>query len=83
MKIDHRLLNPETLRAVAEEFVLREGTDYGDREITLDSKVGQVMRLLEKGKIQLVFDAETESCNLREVVELGRVEKDKGPKGQV
>jgi uncharacterized protein YheU (UPF0270 family) len=82
MKVDHRLINPETLRAVAEEFVLREGTDYGDREVSLDAKVGQVMRLLEKGKIQLVFDAETETCDLREVVELGRAEKDKAPKGQ-
>lgn len=83
MKVDHRLLAPETLRAVAEEFVLREGTDYGDREASLDAKVGQVMRLLEKGKIQLVFDAETESCDLREVVELGRTAKDKPPQGQV
>jgi uncharacterized protein YheU (UPF0270 family) len=78
MKVDYHLLQPETLQAVVEEFILREGTDYGDHEVPLERKIAQVMRLLEQGKIELVFDAETESCNLREVV--GRF-GDKGVKG--
>jgi uncharacterized protein YheU (UPF0270 family) len=67
MDIDYRLLKPETLQALIEEFILREGTDYGEREATMETKIRQVRTLLEKGQIKLVFDPETESCDLREV----------------
>lgn len=67
MNIDHRLLQPDTLRALVEEFITREGTDYGTREATFETKVDQVMRLLDVGKAKVVFDAETESCDIREV----------------
>jgi uncharacterized protein len=49
------------LRAVIESFVLREGTDYGEREFSLDQKVARVIRQLERGEAQIVFDPETES----------------------
>jgi uncharacterized protein YheU (UPF0270 family) len=54
-------LERDVLRAVIESFVLREGTDYGEREFSLDQKVGHVMRQLERGESQIVFDPETES----------------------
>ncbi|MBC7387319.1 MAG: YheU family protein [Cryobacterium sp.] len=66
MFISHRELSPETLQALIEEFVSREGTDYGAKELEFGTKVSQVRRLLESGKITIVFDAETESCDLRE-----------------
>jgi uncharacterized protein YheU (UPF0270 family) len=75
MKIDYHLLKPETLHALMEEYVLREGTDYGEREVSLERKIEQVRKLLSDGKIQLVFDPETESCDLREVSELARTGK--------
>lgn len=52
-------LRPETLRAVVEEFVTREGTDYGPREFDLDAKVEHVLRQLRRGEAQLSFDAVT------------------------
>jgi uncharacterized protein YheU (UPF0270 family) len=67
MDIDYQLLAPNTLQALIEEFVLREGTDYGQREVLLEAKVNQVFELLKKGKVKVVFDPETESCDLREV----------------
>jgi uncharacterized protein YheU (UPF0270 family) len=67
MDVDYQLLSPSTLQALIEEFVLREGTDYGEREALLETKVNQVFDLLKKGKVKVVFDAETESCDLREV----------------
>lgn len=66
MRLDYHLLNPETLRAVVEEFALRDGTDYGEREASVDTKCAHVMRLMEQGKVELVFDPETQSCDLRE-----------------
>jgi uncharacterized protein YheU (UPF0270 family) len=50
-----------TLRAVVESFVLREGTDYGEREATLEQKVAQVMGSLERGEAHIIFDAATQS----------------------
>ena len=36
----HGELPPDTLRAVIESFVLREGTDYGSREFTVKDPEG-------------------------------------------
>jgi uncharacterized protein YheU (UPF0270 family) len=62
--VPHRELAPETLRAVIESFVLREGTDYGEREFTLEEKVARVVRQLERGEAQIIFDPETESVDV-------------------
>lgn len=58
-------LAPETLQALVESFVLREGTDYGVQEVTLDSKVAQVLRQLQRGEARIVFDPATESVDIR------------------
>lgn len=57
-------LRPEILRAIIEEFVLREGTDYGLEEYSLDQKAAQVARQLEKGLAKVLYDEETESCTI-------------------
>lgn len=64
MQIPIDLLEQETLRNVIENFITREGTDYGDHEVSLESKINQVMRQLRSGTAILVFDAETESVNI-------------------
>ena len=62
--IPHRELSPEALRGVMESFVLREGTDYGEREVSLDQKVAQVLRQLERGEAQIIFDATLQSIDI-------------------
>ena len=64
MKIPHQQLSAETLHALVEEFVTRNGTDYGDAEVSLEQKTTQVIRMLDKGDIVIVFDAATESCTI-------------------
>jgi uncharacterized protein YheU (UPF0270 family) len=59
--VPHTELAADVLRAVVESFVLREGTDYGEMEFSLDQKVARVMRQLERGEAQILFDTETES----------------------
>jgi uncharacterized protein YheU (UPF0270 family) len=66
MIIPWKELKPETLQALIEEFVSREGTDYGERELTFDTKCAQVRKMLEKREIEVVFDQASESCDLRE-----------------
>ena len=44
--------------------MLREGTEYGERDVSLDQKVAQVTRQLQRGEAQIVFDPETESIDV-------------------
>jgi uncharacterized protein YheU (UPF0270 family) len=57
-------LAPDTLRAVIESFVLREGTDYGRHETSLEAKVAQVLMQLRRGEAHVTFDPATESVNV-------------------
>ena len=62
--IDYRDLSPEALRGVVEEFITREGTDYGLKEADLDSKVRDVERQLVSGEARIVFDTVEERANI-------------------
>ena len=64
MQITIEILQPETLRNVIEDFITREGTDYGAYEVSLETKIEQVMRQLKSGKAILVFDKVSETCNI-------------------
>jgi uncharacterized protein len=57
-------LAPDLLHAVVESYVLREGTDYGEREFSLAEKVAHVISLLKRGEAQIVFDPETETVSI-------------------
>ena len=59
--VPHRELSAEALRSVLESFVLREGTDYGEREVSLEQKVAEVLRQLDRGEAQMLFDPVLES----------------------
>ena len=67
MEIPHSHVPEQTLLAIIEEFISREGTDYGHREYTLAEKVEKVKSQLLNGEIKLMFDSETSSCNLVKV----------------
>ena len=67
MEIPHSQVPEQTLLAIIEEFISREGTDYGHREYTLAEKVEKVKSQLLNGEIKLMFDSETSSCNLVKV----------------
>jgi uncharacterized protein len=62
--IPHQELSAEALRGVVESFVLREGTDYGEREVQLEQKVAHVLRQLERGEARIMFDPNTESIDI-------------------
>nr|WP_320013523.1 YheU family protein [uncultured Desulfobacter sp.] len=64
VKISYEQLSPEALHGVIEEFVTRNGTDYGEVEVSLGTKIAQVLAQLKSGKAVIVFDQETESCTV-------------------
>ena len=63
--VPHRELACSTLRAVIESFVLREGTDYGEREHSLQQKVTSILQQLDSGEAQLVFDPNSETVSIQ------------------
>jgi uncharacterized protein YheU (UPF0270 family) len=65
VEIPAAMLSPAALRGVAEEFVLREGTDYGAREFSHEEKLNQVLAALERNEALIFFDPATESVTLR------------------
>ena len=70
MEIPLDALSDEALLGVIESFVLREGTDYGHTDFSLERKCAAVRRQLERGEARLVFDEDTQSPNIVPVGEL-------------
>ena len=64
VEIPHRELSESALRGVVESYVLREGTDYGHRNYSLEEKIAAVMRQLDRGEAMVVFDPETETVSI-------------------
>jgi uncharacterized protein YheU (UPF0270 family) len=61
MHIPHTQLSSAALRAVVQEFVTRDGTDHS----SVERRIETVLRQLDAGRIELHFDVETETCNIR------------------
>ena len=64
VEVPHGELPPATLRAVIESFVLREGTDYGERDASFDGKVADVMRQLERREAVIIYDPVSDSVDI-------------------
>ncbi|CCK79868.1 MULTISPECIES: YheU family protein [Desulfobacula] len=64
VKIPYDQLNPDTLHGVIEEFVTRDGTDYGEIEVPLETRISQVLAQLKTQKAVIVFDHDSETCTI-------------------
>lgn len=63
-----------TLRAIAEDFCTRDGTDYGEVELTQAERVALLMGQLERGEAHILFEATTETLRIVTRAELERME---------
>lgn len=64
MIIPAEMLEPDTLTNLIEEFVSREGTDYGERVFSLAEKVAHIREQLCRGEVVILFSETTGQCNL-------------------
>lgn len=64
MIIPYTDIAEDTLNNLIEYYVLREGTDYGEHEITMTEKVAAVKRQLKSGETVIVYSELHESINL-------------------
>lgn len=57
-------LSNETLSAIIENFILREGTEYGAEDVSQQTKIEQVKKQLVQGSAVLVYSELHESVNI-------------------
>ncbi len=67
MKIPWRSLSESALTGLIQEFVTREGTEYGRQEVAVGTKVEQVMGQLRSGKVEIIYDEETHTTSISNV----------------
>ena len=58
--IPHTSLSREALQGLIEAFVLREGTDYGHADYTLEQKHDSVLAALDAGRAAIHYDPDSE-----------------------
>lgn len=64
MIIPFEQIDPDTLDSLIKEFVLREGTDYGAEEYSLDAKVAQVLKQIQSGRLVITYSDLHESVDI-------------------
>ncbi len=75
-------LSADTLNALIEAFVLREGTEYGEQDISLSDKVAQIKTQLDADQLVILYSELHESVDIitkqqwRQLVKQGEVEQD-------
>jgi len=64
MIIPYNKLSEEALHALIEDFVTRDGTDYGLVEMSMQEKSTYLLALLKKGDLLITYNEEFQSCGL-------------------
>ncbi len=64
MLIPYQEIKESTLIALIEEFIDREGTNYGEFEVSRSTMISQVHQQLTDGKVVICYDTDSETCNL-------------------
>ncbi|HGY5245879.1 TPA: YheU family protein [Aeromonas salmonicida subsp. pectinolytica] len=57
-------LDSDTLNNLLEHFVLREGTEYGEHDVSLADKVDEVRQQLKQGLAVIVYSELHENINI-------------------
>ncbi len=57
-------LSADVLQGLLEEYVNRDGTDYGARELGLEEKVASLRRQLDGGELRILYDLSSEQWDL-------------------
>lgn len=64
LEVPWHALSADALQGIVEEFVTREGTEYGAMDVSLATKVEQVRAQIERGDVLIYFDEASSSCHL-------------------
>jgi uncharacterized protein YheU (UPF0270 family) len=72
MIIPYNELSEAALQALIEDFVTRDGTDYGQDEMSMQNKAAHLLALLKKGEVLISYNEDTETCGLVSKEEIGK-----------
>lgn len=64
IEVPWRDLDTDTLFNLVAEFVTRDGTDYGEAEVSTERKTEQVLAGIRNRQYVILFDTELEQCNI-------------------
>jgi uncharacterized protein YheU (UPF0270 family) len=64
MLVPYLSLDKETLQNLIESFILREGTDYGEAEVSLNEKSQKVLKQIKNGEVLILYSELSESVTL-------------------
>jgi uncharacterized protein YheU (UPF0270 family) len=64
IEVPPKRLQVEVLQALLEEFASRDGTDYGERELTMEQKVQRLHKQIQSGDLCIVYDVDSEEWDL-------------------
>jgi uncharacterized protein len=69
-------LSPEALQGIIDEFISREGTDYGAVELSHEAKIRRIRNQLENEDLKIIYDPQTESVTIVTLRDWDRVKND-------
>jgi uncharacterized protein YheU (UPF0270 family) len=75
MIIPYEQLDQITLNNLVEQYILREGTDYGEIEFSLAQKTQQVLAQIKNESIYIIYSELHESVTLVSKEELKQSQK--------
>ena len=64
LEVPPQRLAADVLRALYEDYVTRDGTDYGERELALEEKVERLAAQVQRGDVRILYDIESEQWDL-------------------
>ena len=76
MIIPYKDLEPDTLTGIIREFVLREGTEYGEADVPLSAKVADVKAQLANGSAFLVYSELHNTVNILPIDQFNQQENE-------
>ncbi len=74
--VPYERLSEEALNGILEEYISREGTDYGVVELAMDSKIAKAKSMLVAAKVVIIFDPVLERCQMVNERELSKLNSD-------
>ncbi|KYG69507.1 hypothetical protein AZI87_10030 [Bdellovibrio bacteriovorus] len=75
LEVPKEAISDEALRGIIENFIQREGTDYGREEVAFETKFNQIRKQIDKGDVKIVFDPNTESVGLMNTRDWQKLQK--------
>ncbi|NNI28885.1 YheU family protein [Pasteurella multocida] len=70
MIIPWQELEEETLNNIVESFILREGTDYGQCELSLEQKKQALLSQIQQSTVVIVWSELHESIDIKDKMDL-------------